>query len=492
MTSTSQRRYPVLASSALLTAKLLLSPASGTVMANQTGNQQAEAPLQENQLSEKAKRTEQKLQMLFPALDDTSRYITLETKDQPVYEIRYEKNNEFFARAYIHAETGKLLTFYWDSRNQDFKNPDDKLAYKSADTFMEGWIGEMRSLYKVTRAPVGDVIYSRYVNGIEVVGDEFRLSVNSAGQVTGVSAGENTLTNIDSADFLPPAQAMKKDQLSRFISPLLQLMYTTGENQTNLVYSAVFSGYVDAVTGAELITNQQYRTWRWKQIPLTPGEKVVKVKNEREATRIYESEFGISLKGSTFNSNGGNSEMERVYFSPDFSEYLYTKDDVVIGFKSYSNTQTQKGKAILSEKQVLEKAVQFLQTYLKQEEREFYYRVTPDWKNPDRGNPHQYVVEFVPSVEGLPQVYGRSIDIGVNGVTGKITEYYQKLDQKPAKLPDKRKVVSIDAAAKALLAKPTELQYIYPFINGERLAKPVLVYSINVNDINALTGKVQE
>ncbi|WGV58849.1 hypothetical protein QIH01_25800 [Brevibacillus brevis] len=492
MTSTSQRRYPVLASSALLTATLLLSPASGTVMANQAGNQQAEAPLQENQLSEKAKQTEQKLQMLFPALDDTSRYITLETKDQPVYEIRYEKNNEFFARAYIHAETGKLLTYLLDDK--DLEIADDKLAYKSAATFMEGWIGEMRSLYKVTRAPVGDVIYSRYVNGIEVVGDEFRLSVNSAGQVTGVSAGENALTNINPADFLPPAQAMKKDQLIRCIPSLLQLMYKTGENQTDLVYSAVFSGYVDAVTGAELITNRQYRTWRWKPTSLTPGGKVVKVKNEQEATRIYESEFGISLKGSIFNSNGGNSEMERVYFSPDFSEYLYTKDDVVIGFKSYSNTQTEKGKTILSEKQLLAKAVQFLQPYLKQEEKEFYYRVTPDWKNPDRGNPHQYVVELVPSVEGLPLEYGRSIGIGVNGVTGKITEYYQQLDQKPAKLPDKRKAVSIDAAAKALLAKPTELLYIYPFINGKRLVKPVLAYSIDLNDIdiNALTGKFKE
>lgn len=485
MTSTSQRRYPVLASSALLTATLLLSPATGTVMANQIGNQQAAAHLQENQLSEKAKRTEQKLQMLFPALDDTSRYITLETKDQPVYEIRYEKNNEFFASANIHAETGNLLTFYWDSKNQDFKNPDDKLAYKSADTFMEGWIGEMRSLYKVTRAPVGDVIYSRYVNGIEVVGDEFRLSVNSAGQVTGVSEGENTLTNIASEDFLPLAQAMKKDQLSRFIPPQLQLMYILGENKTDLVYNTVGSHYLDAVTGAELIPVRQYITWRWNPISFTPGGKVVKVKNEQEATRIYESEFGISLKGSTF--NGVRDEKERVYVSPDENEVLFTKDGVVIGLISYSNAEPQKGKPTLSEKQALEKAVQFLQPYLKQEEKEFYYMV-----NPDTQNPHEYVVEFVPSVEGLPLEYGRSIGIGVNGVTGKITKYHQQLDEKPAKLPDKRKAVSIDSAAKAVLAKPTELRYIYPFINGERLAKPVLAYHIAGNNINALTGKVEE
>ncbi|MED1798006.1 hypothetical protein P4V60_05235 [Brevibacillus porteri] len=216
-----------------------------------------------------------------------------------------------------------------------------------------------------------------------------------------------------------------------------------------------------------------------------PGGKAVKVKNEQEATRIYESEFGISLNLSTF--KGYRSETERVYVSPDENEVLFTKDGVVIGFISYSNAKPQKGKATLSEKQVLEKAVQFMQTYLKQEEKEFYYRV-----NPDRENPHKYVVEFVPSVEGLPLVYGRSIDVGVNGVTGKITEYHQKLDQKPAKLPDKRKAVSIDAAAKALLAKPTKLLYIYPFINGERLAKPVLAYSIDGNDINALTGKVEE
>ncbi|MBH0331153.1 hypothetical protein ABH14_15305 [Brevibacillus brevis] len=485
MTSTSQRRYPVLASSALLTATLLLSPASGTVMANQTGNQQAAAPLQENQLSEKAKRTEQKLQMLFPALDDTSRQITLETKDQPVYKIRYEKNNEFFARADIHAETGNLLTFYWDSKVQDFENPDDKLAYKSADTFMEGWIGEMRSLYKVTRAPVGDVIYSRYVNGIEVVGDEFRLSVNSAGQVTHVSEGENTLTNINPADFLPPAQAMKKDQLSHFIAPRLQLMYTHDENQTDLVYSSVDSGYIDAVTGAKLLTIRQYGNWRWKPISLTPGGKVLKVTNEQEAVRIYESEFGMSLKGSTL--NGFHNEMESIYFSPDEKELLVAKDGDVIGFTSYSNAPPQKGKATWSEKQVLEKAVQFMQPYLKQEEKEFYYIL-----NTDEENPNKYEVKFVPSVEGLPLVYGRCIVIRVNGFTGKIIGYFQVLDQKPAKLPDKRKAISIDAAAKALLAKPTELRYIYPFINGEKLAKPVLVYSINVNDINALTGKVQE
>ncbi|WJQ80316.1 PepSY domain-containing protein [Brevibacillus brevis] len=484
MTSTSQRRYPVLARSALLTATLLLSPATGTVMANQTGNQQAATHLQENQLSEKAKQTEQKLQMLFAALDDTSRYITLETKDQqPVYEIRYEKNNEFFARAYIHAETGKLLTYLLDDK--DLENPDDKLAYKSADTFMEGWIGEMRSLYKVTRAPVGDVIYSRYVNGIEVVGDEFRLSVNSAGQVTHVSGGENTLTNIDPADFLPPAQAMKKDQLSRFIPPQLQLMYILGENKTDLVYNTVGSHYLDAVTGAELIPVRQYITWRWNPISLTPGGKVVKVKNEQEATRIYESEFGINLKGSTF--NGVRDEKERVYVSPDENEVLFTKDGVVIGFTSYSNAEPKKGKPTLSEKQALEKAVQFLQPYLKQEEKEFYYMV-----NPDTQNPHEYVVEFVPSVEGLPLEYGRSIGIGVNGVTGKITEYHQQLDQRPAKLPDKRKAVSIDVAAKALLEKPTELLYIYPFSNGKRLVKPVLAYSIDGSNINALTGKVEE
>ncbi|USG64403.1 hypothetical protein NDK47_19945 [Brevibacillus ruminantium] len=480
---TTQRRYPVLAG-IVLTAALLLSPAMGTVMANQAGNQQAAANLQENQLSEKAKRTEQKLQMLFPALDDTSRQITLETKDHlPVYEIRYEKNNEFFARAYIHAETGKLLTFLLNDK--DLEIPDDKLAYKSADTFMEGWIGEMRSLYKVTRLGVGDVIYSRYVNGIEVVGDEFQLEVNSAGQVTYISEGENTLTNVNPADFLPPAQAMKKDQLNRFIAPHMQLMYTLGENKTDLVYSAVFSGYVDAVTGAELIPVRQYKTWRWNPISLTPGGKVVKVKNEQEATRIYESEFGISLKGSTF--NGVRDEKERVYVSPDENEVLFTKDGVVIGFISYSNAEPQKGKATLSEKQALEKAVQFLQPYLKQEEKEFYYRV-----NPDTQNPHEYVVEFVPSVEGLPLKYGPSIGICVNGVTGKITRYHQELDQKPAKLPDKRKAVSTDAAAKALLAKPTELQYIYPLINGERLAKPVLAYSIHINIINALTGKVEE
>ncbi|WP_253901834.1 PepSY domain-containing protein [Brevibacillus sp. HB1.3] len=319
MTSTSQRRYPVLASSVLLTATLLLSPATGTVMANQAGNQQAAAHLQENQLSEKAKRTEQKLQKLFPALDDTSRYITLETKDQQlVYEIRYEKNNEFFARAYIHAETGKLLTYLLEDK--DLENPDDKLAYKSADTFMEGWIGEMRSLYKVTRAPVGDVIYSRYVNGIEVVGDEFRLSVNSAGQVTHISGGENTLTNIDPADFLPSAQAMKKDRLSHFIPPRLQLMYTHGENQTDLVYSSAFSGYIDAVTGAELFTIRKPRNWKWKPISLTPGGKALKVTNEQEAVRIYESEFGMSLKGSTF--NGFHNEMESIYLSPDEKELL--------------------------------------------------------------------------------------------------------------------------------------------------------------------------
>ncbi|UIO41323.1 hypothetical protein LOY85_21355 [Brevibacillus brevis] len=485
MTSTSQRRYPVLASSALLTATLLLSPASGTVMANQAGNQQAEAPLQENQLSEKAKRTEQKLQMLFPALDDTSRQITLETKDQPVYKIRYEKNNEFFARADIHAETGNLLTFYWDSKVQDFENPDDKLAYKSADTFMKGLIGELRSLYKVTRAPVGDVIYSRYVNGIEVVGDEFRLSVNSAGQVTHVSAEDNTLTNINPADFLPPAQAMKKDQLSQFIVPSLQLMYTHDENQTDLVYSSVDSGYIDAVTGAKLLTIRQYGNWRWKPISLTPGGKVLKVTNEQEAVRIYESEFGMSLKGSTL--NGFHNEMESIYFSPDEKELLVAKDGDVIGFTSYSNAPPQKGKATLSEKQVLEKAVQFMQPYLKQEEKEFYYIL-----NTDEENPNKYEVKFVPSVEGLPLVYGRCIVIRVNGFTGKIIGYFQVLDQKPAKLPDKRKAIAIDAAAKALLAKPTELRYIYPFINGEKLAKPVLVYSINVNDINALTGKVQE
>ncbi|MDC0762200.1 hypothetical protein POF51_15950 [Brevibacillus sp. AG] len=216
-----------------------------------------------------------------------------------------------------------------------------------------------------------------------------------------------------------------------------------------------------------------------------PGGKAVKVKNEQEATRIYESEFGISLNLSTF--KGYRSETERVYVSPDENEVLFTKDGVVIGFISYSNAKPQKGKATLSEKQVLEKAVQFMQTYLKQEEKEFYYRV-----NPDRENPHKYVVEFVPFVEGLPLVYGQSIDVSVNGVTGKITEYHQKLDQKPAKLSDKRKAVSIDAAAKALLAKPTELRYIYPFVNGERLAKPVLAYSIDGNDINALTGKVEE
>ncbi|NRR04902.1 hypothetical protein HP570_22070 [Brevibacillus sp. RS1.1] len=485
MTSTFQRRYPVLASSALLTATLLLSPASGTVMANQTGNQQAAAPLQENQLSEKAKRTEQKLQMLFPALDDTSRQITLETKDQPVYKIRYEKNNEIFARADIHAETGNLLTFYWDSKVQDFENPDDKLAYKSADTFMKGLIGELRSLYKVTRAPVGDVIYSRYVNGIEVVGDEFRLSVNSAGQVTHVSAEDNTLTNINPADFLPPAQAMKKDQLSHFIAPSLQLMYTHDENQTDLVYSSVDSGYIDAVTGAKLLTIRQYGNWRWKPISLTPGGKVLKVTNEQEAVRIYESEFGMSLKGSTL--NGFHNEMESIYFSPDEKELLVAKDGDVIGFTSYSNAPPQKGKATWSEKQVLEKAVQFMQPYLKQEEKEFYYIL-----NTDEENPNKYEVKFVPSVEGLPLVYGRCIVIRVNGFTGKIIGYFQVLDQKPAKLPDKRKAISIDAAAKALLAKPTELRYIYPFINGEKLAKPVLVYSINVNDINALTGKVEE
>ncbi|WP_286177075.1 YcdB/YcdC domain-containing protein [Brevibacillus brevis] len=278
---------------------------------------------------------------------------------------------------------------------------------------------------------------------------------------------------------------MKKDQLIRCIPPLLQLMYKTGENQTDLVYSAVFSGYVDAVTGAELITNRQYRTWRWKPISLTPGGKVLKVTNEQEAVRIYESEFGMSLKGSTL--NGFHNEMESIYFSPDEKELLVAKDGDVIGFTSYSNALPQKGKATLSEKQVLEKAVQFMQPYLKQEEKEFYYIL-----NTDEENPNKYEVKFVPSVEGLPLVYGRCIVIRVNGFTGKIIGYFQVLDQKPAKLPDKRKAISIDAAAKALLAKPTELRYIYPFINGEKLAKPVLVYSINVNDINALTGKVQE
>ncbi|TKI55460.1 hypothetical protein E8L90_08380 [Brevibacillus antibioticus] len=481
---TTQRRYPVLAS-CVLTATLLLSPVSGTVMANQAGNQQAAAHLQENQLSEKAQRTEQKLQMLFPALDDTSRDITLETKDQPVYNIGYEKNNEIFARAYIHAETGKLLSFFL--HDKDFEIPDDKLAYKSADTFMEGWIGEMRSLYKVTRLDAGDVIYSRYVNGIEVVGDQFQVAVNSAGQVTGLMAGENTLTNINPADFLPPAQAMKKDQLSPFIPPQLQLMYILGENKTDLVYDTVGSHYLDAVTGAELIPDRQYITWRWNPISLTPGGKVVKVKNEQEAIRIYESEFGISLNGSTF--NGVRDEKERVYVSPDENEVLFTKDGVVIGFISYSNAEPKKGKPTLSEKQALEKAVQFLQPYLKHEEKEFYYKV-----NPNTQNAHEYEVGFVTSVEGLPLEYGRSIGIGVNGVTGKITKYHQQLDPKPAKLPDKRKAVSIDTAAKAVLAQPMELQYIYPFINGERLAKPVLAYSINGNgkNINALTGKVEE
>ncbi|MFP3387485.1 hypothetical protein [Brevibacillus sp. SIMBA_040] len=112
--------------------------------------------------------------------------------------------------------------------------------------------------------------------------------------------------------------------------------------------------------------------------------------------------------------------------------------------------------------------------------------------NPDRENPHEYVVEFVPSADGLPLEYGRYNGMGVNGVTRKITWYNQEPDQKPTKLPDKKMAVSTDAAAKALLLEPTELQYIYPILNGKRSAKPVLAYSINGKNINALTGKVEE
>ncbi|MCR8983031.1 YcdB/YcdC domain-containing protein [Brevibacillus laterosporus] len=416
-----------------------------------------------------------------------------EQKDN-LYRVRFKPagQNDIYAWIKIHADTGVIdsLDLAVEAGNAAAP-PSVAQAKESAGAFLKALLGKEFDQYQGeananTAQTWRNVQFKRYVNGLPVAGDRYTLAINGAGKVINVQTGKQTKKNLDMKLFPAPAQNAEKAKVEQGLARYIQLSYVNNSKGVLMQYEPAFSGYLNAKTG-EAVEGASTRP-TYTPISVTPGGKQVMAKTMEEAAKVAASEFGLDLKGQPFVQSDIPKEMldenEVEYKTADRSITLSTVNGHVIHFNRSLMNAPASAKAVLSPEQAVQKAVQFLQTYLAPDVKEMFYTVKEDMNE----NP-KLEFSFFLSYQGIP-VFGSRCTVSVDLTDGSIVSYRDELRALPAQLPDKASAISAEAAAVALLKQnPPQLTYVYPEQNGKSAVAPVLAYYVQPDSIPALPIK---
>lgn len=416
-----------------------------------------------------------------------------EQKDN-LYRVRFKPagQNDIYAWIKIHADTGVIDSLDLAvEAGKAASPPSAAQAKESAGAFLKALLGKEFDQYQGevdanTAQTWRNVQFKRYVNGLPVEDDRYSLAVNGAGKVIDVRAGEQTKKNHDLKLFPAPEQNADKAKMEQGLARYMQLSYVNNSKGVLMQYKPDFSGYLNAKTW-EAVEGVSTRP-TYTPVSVTPGGKQVMAKTMEEAAKVAASEFGLDIKGKRFVPSDVPKEMldenEVEYSTTDGSIRISTVNGRVIHFSRILESTPASAKAVLSAEQAVQKAVQFLQTYLTTDVKEMLYTVREDMN----GNP-KLEFSFFLSHQGIP-VFGSRCTVSVDLTDGSIHSYRDELRALPAQLPDKASAISAEAAAATLLKQnPPQLTYVYPEQNGKPAVAPVLAYYVKPDSIPALPMK---
>ncbi|MCR8983033.1 DUF4901 domain-containing protein [Brevibacillus laterosporus] len=450
-------------------------------------------------LNLQAQQTLDALTYIMPELQQMEKTVKLSQKEnEQMYLVRFRPKGEkkLYAWIDIQANSGGLDSLMLAKEAEKATTPPSAAqAKESAGAFLKVLLGKEFDQYQGeanadTVQTWRNVQFKRYVNGLPLESDSYSLEVNGAGKVMDVEVGKHARKNLNLKLFPAPAEADGK-VAEQVIAQFMKLTYVNSSKGITMEYEPAFSGYLDAKTGEAVASDSPrlpYTRLPYTPISVTPGGKQVMAKTMEEAAKVAASEFGLDLKGQPFVQSNIPKEMldenEVEYKTADRSITLSTINGRVVHFSRSLVNAPVSAKAVLSQEQATQRAVQFLQTYLAPDVKEMFYTVKEDMNEIP-----QLEFSFFLSHQGIP-VFGSRCTVSVDLTDGSIVSYRDELRALPAQLPDKASAISAEAAAVALLKQnPPQLTYVYPEQNGKPAVAPVLAYYVKPDSIPALPMK---
>jgi len=291
-----------------------------------------------------------------------------------------------------------------------------------------------------------------------------------------------------------------------------------------LMYTPSLLAPIDAVTGKLL---DKFKMQSPSRIILNGEGKKLVAGTPGEAASLLAGEAGIDMTGMNFERVEEQGEhfdpgikIKEYYWRsepqtgpdgrPDHSKMRYlhlsalADTGQVVGF----NLQDESGrgkKAVVSREAAQKTAVQFMQRYLDKGAAELEMHVyplheesIPEWVDRSKlegdGQRPEFHFTFTRTHQGIP-VLDRSYSVTVDGLTGRITAFYDGNSSSAVALPDSKNVVTAEAAkAEFLKSHPLRLVYLWPEYSGQKAPRPLLVYMPDYGVswggyIDAFTGK---
>ncbi len=458
----------------------------------------------EAQLSKPAKQTLDKLYKKIPALKPATKEISTNQDDRETYRIIFRtienKKATLYADAEIDRNSGTLLAFSIEnpSAPETAPAPSEAIAKQKAEVFLKEMLGSSFGQYRLDKANVDHVSFTRYVNNIPVA-DGYVVGVNGSGSIRYLNAvNRATGINMDTTAFAKPVDVMTKAQAEKAMVSQLRLMYlpkgrSGADLKTyDLKYRDNFAVYLDAKTGKEVQTDTSYQRTLSPVIAVKPGGKKVMAKTPQEAVAAL-AEFGIDVKGAVMKPSSVPPEMlnagEVEYEGKQGDKYLRITAVAgrVIGF-NLADPNKRSEEAKLTKQEMQEKALVFLQTYLDEEVTEL--RIEEQTQRESQQMDPEVV--FYRTHQGVA-IANQGYTVAFNKATGEITGLKMSVTDGTETFADASKAISPEAAAAEYVKhKPLMLQYVFPQVNGKIQTTPVLVYTAeNMNTVgmvDALTG----
>lgn len=490
--------FVLMTASLAATAPISASANSATAVSKVENNGQIDP-----ELMKKIEKNLEKLGGMLPYL-----------KEYPITEVEIAKDSDWIWVNKYQSKEKKTpsLTFMFDSKtgecirfNSRTGGERKKSTYppeqakEKAIQFMKVWYGEDMGGYQLIRSYGADALFRKLVNGIPFKNDNVYVQVDSNGQITGKGVlgeeGERTVvlgkeTNIQFGD---PKEALPKDQVEKLFVSYMKPHYSLDiDGKTfKLLYTPVYSGEIDARTGkaGSVPTNSKLVQFQPKG-----AEPKAKTKAEAAAFLAAKTGFDFTKERAVFEENSDQKE----------TNYLWKTETGVIGsvyvdkktgkINSYQvvDGREKKGKADkkLTAEQALKIAVAELSQYLKPDIKEMMLLGADRYKQYVEDK-NVYSFNFSLTHDGIPVEEGM-IQAEIDGATGKALSMHWRLPQQEGQLPDAKKAISPEEAAKIFLKQyPLELCYVLDEEKGET-ARLVYLLSGKVidHDVDAITGQL--
>ncbi|MGG0795114.1 YcdB/YcdC domain-containing protein [Brevibacillus laterosporus] len=470
----------------------------------------AEGQIAEATLPPAGEKTLSILYTLQPELKGMTRKV--EKSRNGVYNVSFYQKIEtdkkrLYASVELDEHTGALHSYDNDQEMSDGNKGTltEEFAKQKSAAFLQVLLGKDFKKYKASKTSKDNswdaVTYTRYENEMPVFLDRYVVGVNAKG-VTYVNAGDTAPLRASSTVFHKPEKILSKEEITKEVASHMELSYRIDpvSGKPMLVYSLESTGYLDAGTGKEVQGVDSIKTTYSDPIAVTPGGKQVTAKNPEEVAKALADHFHVDVQGAAFTVDTRTpadmkSANETIYESKSGGRRItvYVHDDIITGFQiqnkvelaSEAQHNNQPKNAKISYREAQEKAVQYLQPYLDQS-----VKVLKVDRNQVRmANSTAYSFVFLPVRDGVP-VTNQTYLVNVDGQTGEIVNFMDGFDKLHAPFPDKKLAISKEAAAEAFLKQyPVQLGYLFPMENNKLLAKPVLVYSLEMIFSSSLDGQ---